>query len=97
MAAVPNCSVVLTDTELLENRIQELQTLHDTWADKTYTPTDIGENGGSTIIQIEEMGNMFQRMQDAFVLLTQQTISYMTNRKDSIDTKESSSADKVNQ
>ena len=55
--------------------------MHDTWADKTYTAVDIGECGGSTIIQIEEMGSMFQRMQDAYVTLLARTISYMTDRR----------------
>ena len=58
---------------------------------------DIGECGGSTIIQIEEMGNMFQRMQDAYVTLLAQTISYMTNRKESLDTKESNATATVSE
>lgn len=64
---------------------------------KTYTAVDIGECGGSTIIQIEEMGNMFQRMQDAYVTLLAQTISYMTNRKESLDTKESNATATVSE
>ena len=48
-------AATVTNTEALGNKISELQTLHDTWADKTYTAVDIGECGGSTIIQIEEM------------------------------------------
>lgn len=87
----------VTNTEALGNKISELQTLHDTWADKTYTAVDIGECGGSTIIQIEEMGNMFQRMQDAYVTLLAQTISYMTNRKESLDTKESNATATVSE
>ena len=63
----------------------------------TYTAVDIGECGGSTIIQIEEMGNMFQRMQDAYVTLLAQTISYMTNRKESLDTKESNATATVSE
>ena len=90
-------ATTVTNTEALGNKFSELQTLHDTWADKTYTAVDIGECGGSTIIQIEEMGNMFQRMQDAYVTLLAQTISYMTNRKESLDTKESNAAATVSE
>ena len=90
-------ATTVTNTEALGNKISELQTLHDTWADKTYTAVDIGECGGSTIIQIEEMGNMFQRMQDAYVTLLAQTISYMTNRKESLDTKESNATATVSE
>lgn len=90
-------AATVTNTEALGNKISELQTLHDTWADKTYTAVDIGECGGNTIIQIEEMGNMFQRMQDAYVTLLAQTISYMTNRKESLDTKESNATATVSE
>ena len=75
-------AATVTNTEALENKISELQTLHDTWADKTYTAVDIGECGGSTIIQMEEMGTVFPRMQDASVTLLAQTIYYMTNREE---------------
>ena len=40
---------------------------------------------------------MFQRMQDAYVTLLAQTISYMTNRKESLDTKESNAAATVSE
>ena len=30
-------ATTVTNTEALGNKISELQTLHDTWADKTYT------------------------------------------------------------
>lgn len=39
-------AATVTNTEALGNKISELQTLHDTWADKTYTAVDIGECGG---------------------------------------------------
>ena len=45
-------------------------------------------NTGSTIIQIEEMGKQYQKMQEAFVLLLENTISYMEQRKSSVETKE---------
>ena len=34
-------ATTVTNTEALGNKISELQTLHDTWADKTYTAVDM--------------------------------------------------------
>ena len=42
-------ATTVTNTEALENKISELQTLHDTWADKTYTAVDIGECGAARL------------------------------------------------
>ena len=90
-------SLNVNNTEVLDNYIGELQTLLEEWASTKDEPPEIGENGGSTIIQIEEMSNMFGRMQEGFVLLLEQTIAYMTNRKESIDTKEQHATDTVNE
>ena len=45
------------DTEKLGSYIVELKNLHTEWAAKNIVMPDVGECGGSTIIQIEEMGN----------------------------------------
>lgn len=65
------------DTEKLGSYIVELKNLHTEWAVKNVVMPDVGECGGSTIIQIEEMGKQYQKMQEAFVLLLENTISYM--------------------
>lgn len=83
------------DPDVLQSHIEELEKLQTQWENTVETAPDVGECGGSTIIQIEEMGNMFQRMQDAYVLLLKNTISYMKNRKDSVETKETSATNKV--
>ena len=75
------------DTEKLGSYIVELKNLHTEWAKNVVMP-DVGECGGSTIIQIEEMGKQYQKMQEAFVLLLENTISYMEQRKSSVETKE---------
>ena len=69
--------------------------LQITWLDTSESAPGVGACGGSTIIAIEEMGNMFQRMQDSFVLLLNNTLSYMKGRKSSIDTKENNAAQKA--
>lgn len=76
------------DTEKLGSYIVELKNLHTEWSAKKVTILDVGECGGSTIIQIEEMGKQYQKMQEAFVLLLENTISYMEQRKSSVETKE---------
>lgn len=76
------------DTEKLGSYIVELKNLHTEWSAKKVTIPDVGECGGSTIIQIEEMGKQYQKMQEAFVLLLENTISYMEQRKSSVETKE---------
>ena len=52
------------DTEKLGSYIVELKNLHTEWAAKNIVMPDVGECGGSTIIQIEEMGKQYQKMQD---------------------------------
>lgn len=76
------------DTEKLGSYIVELKNLHTEWAAMNIVMPDVGECGGSTIIQIEEMGKQYQKMQEAFVLLLENTISYMEQRKSSVETKE---------
>lgn len=83
------------DVEALGTQITKLETLYNSWVDKSETAPDVGECGGSTIIQIEAMTEMFQNMQDAFVLLMNNTLLYMTNRKESIETKEDKATNKV--
>ena len=49
------------DTEKLGSYIVELKNLHTEWAAKNVVMPDVGECGGSTIIQIEEMGKQYQK------------------------------------
>lgn len=85
-------TLTVIDPEALGTQITALETLYNTWADTVETPPDAGECGGSTIIHMEAMGKMFQEMQDAFVLLLGNTLSYMKNRKESVETKEADAA-----
>ena len=78
----------IIDTEKLGSHIVEMKNLYTEWSAKKGTIPDVGECGGSTIIQIEEMGKQYQKMQEAFVLLLENTISYMEQRKSSVETKE---------
>ena len=86
-------AATIIDSEALGLQITQLESLYNTWLDTSESAPDAGACGGSTIIAIEEMGNMFQRMQDSFVLLLNNTLSYMKGRKESIDTKENQAAE----
>ena len=85
-----------TNSEKLSEFIAELSTLRTTWEGKSDKPMDVGECGGSTITQLEDMGQIVLDMRTAFVTLLNQTISYMEGRKDSIDTKEDQAATAIN-
>lgn len=76
------------DLEKLEQHIVSLQTLYETCVQENVQPTDVAESGGATITQIEEMGKTFLDMREAFLLLLQNTISYMEGRKTTSDTTE---------
>lgn len=88
-------AATVIDSEALGLQITQLESLYNTWLDTSEAVPDVGACGGSTIIAIEEIGNMFQRMQDSFVLLLNNTLSYMKGRKSSIDTKENNAAQKA--
>ena len=88
-------AATVIDSEALGLQITQLESLYNTWLDTSEAAPDVGACGGSTIIAIEEMGNMFQRMQDSFMLLLNNTLSYMKGRKSSIDTKENNAAQKA--
>lgn len=88
-------AATVIDSEALGLQITQLESLYNTWLDTSEAAPDVVACGGSTIIAIEEIGNMFQRMQDSFVLLLNNTLSYMKGRKSSIDTKENNAAQKA--
>lgn len=83
-----NNSVTEIDLEALENHIATLERLKTEWTDKTYEMPAIGECGGSTIITLEAIWKLFQDMQDSFVTLLSNTVSYMTERKLSVEEKD---------
>lgn len=82
----------IIDPARLGDHISELRTLSETVANATFKPVDAGQCGGKTINEIEAMGKLFVDMREAFLLLIQNTISYMEGRKTSVETKEATSA-----
>lgn len=76
------------DNEKLEQYIVELNSLHTEWANYKKNPVEQGDNGGGAITQMVEITKSLQDMQNAFVLLVANTLSYMRQRKVSVETKD---------
>ncbi|MEE1057340.1 MAG: hypothetical protein UH239_08855 [Acutalibacteraceae bacterium] len=76
------------DNEKLEQYIGELNTLHTSWSNNQTSPVDQGENGGGTITEMMELSKSLEDMQNVFVLLVSNTLSYMRQRKASVETKD---------
>ena len=85
------------DCEKLEGYIEELNTLHEEITSYSATKYDLNTSGGSTIITIEAITEELQNMQDALALLVANTASYMQQRKESVDTKETEAAEVVSE
>ena len=61
-------AATVIDSEALGLQITQLESLYNTWLDTSEAAPDVGACGGSTIIAIQQMGNMFQRKQDTYKL-----------------------------
>lgn len=83
------------DVEKLEQYIGELNSLHTEWMNYKKKPVDQGDNGGGTVTQMVELTKSLQDMQNAFELLLANTLSYMRQRKTSIETKDAVAAAKI--
>lgn len=83
------------DQEKLEQYIGELNSLQSEWNGYKKTPSEQGENGGGTVTEIVEMTESLQSMQAAFVQLLTNTLSYMRQRKTSVEAKDMEAATKI--
>lgn len=83
------------DTEKLQQHIGELNSLYSEWSGYTKKVEDIGNNSGRAVSQMTEITKSLQALQEGFVSLLNNTISYMSQRKESIDTKENEAKEKV--
>lgn len=84
-----------SDSERLEQYIGELNNLYTEWSNYKKSKKEQGDNGGNTVTQIVEMTDSIQKMQDAFTLLISNTLSYMKQRKDSIETKDKNAVSNI--
>lgn len=83
------------DSEKLDQYIGELNSLHTEWENYRKNPVDQGDNGGGTITQMVELTKSLQDMQNAFVSLVANTLSYMRQRKASVEAKDAEAATKI--
>lgn len=92
-----NGTVNKIDVDQLDTYIEQLKVLK-TNSDITYNRSvDLGNNSGITINRAEEILKEYQNLEDAFVRLLDNTISYMTNRKNSVENMENVSESKVSE
>lgn len=83
-----NNTVNKIDIEQLNSYIQELNTIKKEASFEYKRTVELGECSGRTVTQVENMLVEYQNLQDAFVTLVENTISYMTNRKSSVENME---------
>lgn len=76
------------DNERLDQYIGELNSLHTEWGNYIMNPINQGDNGGGTITQMTELTKSLQNIQNGFVSLVENTLSYMIQRKASVETKD---------
>lgn len=86
-----------TDSVKLEQHIGELNSLYSEWSGYSKKAEDLGDNSGRAVNHMIEISKSLQLLQDGFVSLLGNTISYMTQRKDSVENKEKIATDKINQ
>lgn len=83
------------DNEKLGQHIDELNSLYKQWSNYKKKPEDYGDNGGGTITQMVELTKSLQDIQNSFVKLLSNTISYMKQRKSSVETKDAKATAKI--
>lgn len=85
------------DNEKLDQYIGELNGLYTKWVNYKKNPVDQGDNGGASIAQMVELTTSIQNMQNAFVTLMAKTLSYMSQRKSSVETKDANAVAKLHE
>lgn len=83
------------DTERLGKHIGELNSLYQEWNGYSKKVGDIGENSGGAVNQMTEIAKSLELIQDGFISLLNNTISYMNKRKESVERKESLAAKNI--
>ncbi len=76
------------DNEKLDQYIGELNSLYVGWGNYKKNSIEQGDNGGGSITQMVKLTKSLQDMQNAFVSLVGNTLSYMRQRKASVETKD---------
>lgn len=79
----------------LEKYITELESLHSEWSTYAVTNAENSNSGGAVVDEIENIKASLQMVQNAFVELLKNTVSYMEERKESVETKEDQATESV--
>ncbi len=76
------------DTGKLEDYTSKLRSLHGEWNNYSKNMPDIGNNSGDVVDEITNLKASLQLIQDTYIQLLGHTVSYMDERKNSVDSKE---------
>ncbi|TGY39944.1 hypothetical protein E5347_16220 [Clostridium sartagoforme] len=80
----------------LESRIQELQTLERRISSNvTTSPQVVG--GGSSVIELEKIADMYKTLNSSMLLLVTNTVSFMDNLKESYVGSDKKASNKISQ
>lgn len=81
-------TITAIDTQKLSWQIKQLTSLKSSIESMSWVKDDVGECGGSAISNIEDTQNVLIEMKDSYYKLLNNTISYLNERKLSIQTKD---------
>lgn len=87
--------VTKIDTDKLAEHIEALKNLNQSWQSTTYKSIDKDDNCGATVEALVSTNDSLDKMKTSFISLMKNTISYLEQRKDSIDSKENIATENV--
>lgn len=83
------------DTDKLQDHITSLTALKNEISNNQQTKIAVDENSGRSIEKMVEIEKVFQLIQDGLEKLLDNTIMYMSQRKESVDNKEQIATEEV--
>lgn len=82
----------VVDTKALGDYIASLTALKKEVAGLPRIWPAVGDNGGNTVVQLVEMEKKLDEIQEAMAELIGNTVSYLTQRKESVEQKDAAAA-----
>lgn len=83
------------DIVKLDDSILKLQNLKSEWDNKNERTLAQAENCGMMVSEMIETRDALSRLQSGFIFLLSNTILYMEQRKDSVETKEEAATELI--
>lgn len=83
------------DLDKLELNINDLTSLKNHWSGKTQISNAAGKNSGAAVSQFIDIEKTVQDLQNEFITLIGNTVTYMQQRKNSIQSKENTATEAI--